>query len=353
MFLWWYLQLLTEPILIYGTGNGAEKLLGLCQKYGVKITGFFSSDDRPYHGLFCDYPVLSHREILRRYPDAVILLAFGTQREDVLNRILSLSREHLVLVPDLPLLGGTLLTPEYLQNNTKRIAEARELLGDAQSRKVFDTMLRAKLTGEIQAHFQADTLRHEDMQLLRLGKEERYLDLGAYDGDTIYDFLVQTAGEYTSIDAVEPDEHNYRKLAEKTAQLPRVTLHSFASWDHAATLTFTGKGGRSCGKKPDLPGKYSHLHTVDALPVDVLDKPFTYVKMDVEGAEAETLLGMQKTLNTFHPKLCISVYHKPEDMITLPLLLEQLCPGYRMYLRRNRSLPAWEILLYAVYPEGE
>lgn len=349
MFLWDYLKTISAPILIYGTGNGAEKILAMCQSYGIQIAGIFASDNHTQKNLFCGYSVMRRCEIPARYSSAVILLAFGTYQDAVLTQIQALSQQYEVLVPDLPLTGGASITPNYLKEHSDDLAASRSLLCDEKSRRVFDVMLHAKLTGSLDAHFREDTRREDDMMSLRLGFQERFLDLGAYSGDTISEFLRLTGRYYCSIDAFEPDPHNFSKLKSAVSALSNVTLHPAASWCEATTLTFTGKGGRNCAKRPDLPGKYTHLHEVAALPVDSLQTDFSYVKMDVEGAEAETLLGMRQTLTRCHPKLCISAYHKPDDFITLPRLLNQLCPGYKMYLRRNRCLPAWEIQLYAVW----
>lgn len=353
MFLWHRLQKEKRPILIYGMGNGAEKLLELARFYTVPIAGIFASQDHSREGLvFQGYPVMAYDKALRDYPDSVILVAFGVYQEEVLARIQSLSQTHSVFVPDIPLMGGSALTPTYLWEHRAEISRASALLSDDKSLRVFDSMLEAKLTGEIPAYFQEDTPRQEDMELLHLGSKEQYLDLGAYNGDTIFEFLSLTGGAYSSIDAFEPDSHNLKKLTESTAQLSHLTIHQKASWNESTTLTFSGKGGRNCAKLPQLPGQYKHLHPVEAIPVDLLHQDFTYIKMDVEGAEEETLFGMAETLNRCHPKLLISAYHKPDDFITLPLLVEQLCPGYRMYLRRNRCLPAWEIQLYCVHPKN-
>ena len=353
IFLWDYLKSISLPILIYGTGNGAEKLLVLCHKYHIHIDGIFTSDNHVHKKAFFGYSVMRRCDVLDRYAHAVILLAFGTALESVLTQIQELSHQYQVLVPDLPLMGGQEITPEYITSNRELISASKQLLGDTKSKQVFDAMLTAKLTGNLNIYLQEDTSRQEDMSILHLGSQERFLDLGAYTGDTIAEFLSLTKGKYASIDAMEPDPHNFSKLAVSTAGLFHVRLYPFASWSQSDTLTFTGKGGRNCAKKPDLPGKYMHLHKVKAVSVDSFGQDFTYIKMDVEGAEAETLLGMQETLRRCHPKLCISVYHKTDDFITLPLLLEQLCPGYRMYLRRNRCLPAWEIQLYSVYEKTQ
>lgn len=352
MFLWHRLQTESRPILVYGMGNGAEKILALSQEYGVTISGIFASNDHARTVEFQGYSVMSYDEAMKKYTDAVILVAFGVYQEDVLRRIEALSVTHTVLIPDLPLLGGNILTPKAVENNQDSIKSARALLSDEKSRRVFDAMLKAKLTGELLPHFSEDTTRNADMELLQLNSHEHYLDLGAYNGDTIKEFLSHVDGKYDAIHAFEPDTHNFRKLSEFTQSIPNATLYPYASWNTETTLIFSGKGGRNCAMKPDLPGQYKHLHEVAAIPVDSLNADFSYVKMDVEGAEAETLRGMRQLLCRCRPKLLISCYHKPDDFITLPLLLEALRPGYRMYLRRNRCLPAWEIQLYCIYPEN-
>lgn len=353
MFLWHKLQRVQDPILIYGMGNGAEKILKEAKRYNIPIDGIFSSDDHARTVAFQGYSVRSFQQILEQYEKAVILVGFGVYQEEVIQRILSLRQRYTVLVPDVPLMGGEILTPEALEARAQELHSARSLLSDEASRRVFDGMLKAKLSGIPADYLQEDTLRTDDLKLLQLTREERYLDLGAYNGDTILEFLSCTGGSYTSIDAFEPDAHNLKKLTSAVKELHDITCYPYASWDTHAALTFSGKGGRNCAMVPELPGQYKHLHTVEAIPVDVLHVPYTYVKMDVEGAEAETLRGMKNLLQKHHPKLLVSCYHKPDDFITIPLLIQQLCPGYQMYMRRNRCFPAWEIQLYCIYVEND
>ena len=82
MFLWDELRGFPRPILIYGMGNGADKILALCREYGIAITGIFSSDSHAREGMFQGCPVLSRTKALEQYPDAMILLGFGTERPD-------------------------------------------------------------------------------------------------------------------------------------------------------------------------------------------------------------------------------------------------------------------------------
>ena len=73
-----------------------------------------------------------------------------------------------------------------------------------------------------------------------------------------------------------------------------------------------------------------------------------YIKYDVEGAEKQALLGSIATIRRCRPALLVSLYHRTEDLFALPLLVHQICPSYRFYLRRGNCYPDWEIQLLAV-----
>ena len=87
--------------------------------------------------------------------------------------------------------------------------------------------------------WQCETDRTKDLtQLFTFGKEESYLDLGAYDGDTVQEFLQLTGGSYKKITAVEADRRNYRKLCAKTEGLKNVQLIEAAVWMKTRNLIF-------------------------------------------------------------------------------------------------------------------
>lgn len=77
------------------------------------------------------------------------------------------------------------------------------------------------------------------------------------------------------------------------------------------------------------------------------DRDVTFLKMDIEGAEKEALLGARKTIKRCRPKLAISVYHKPEDIWELPELILDIYPDYELYIR-HYSLRDAETVLYAI-----
>ena len=64
--------------------------------------------------------------------------------------------------------------------------------------------------------------------------------------------------------------------------------------------------------------------------------------MDVEGAEKSAITGGTNTLSN-KPKLHIAAYHKSEDLYSLPLKIKEICPDYKIYMRKHKALPAWDI----------
>jgi hypothetical protein len=71
-----------------------------------------------------------------------------------------------------------------------------------------------------------------------------------------------------------------------------------------------------------------------------------FIKMDIEGAEDAALSGAAETIRRFRPKLAISAYHKPDDMIVLPRRIRSILPAYSFYLE-HYTIHQEETVLYA------
>ncbi|MNC55831.1 hypothetical protein D3C75_1053850 [compost metagenome] len=73
----------------------------------------------------------------------------------------------------------------------------------------------------------------------------------------------------------------------------------------------------------------------------------SFIKMDIEGAEMEALQGAQNTIVKHRPRLAICIYHKPEDILEIPLYLKSLVPDYKFYIRHYSNYTI-ETVLYAI-----
>ena len=70
-------------------------------------------------------------------------------------------------------------------------------------------------------------------------------------------------------------------------------------------------------------------------------------KFDVEGAEREAIAGTKNAILNNLSELCVSLYHRSEDIFELPLLIHEFLPEHALFIEKTPYIPAWEINLYA------
>jgi hypothetical protein len=81
-----------------------------------------------------------------------------------------------------------------------------------------------------------------------------------------------------------------------------------------------------------------------------VNTPVTMIKMDIEGAEYDALLGARQTIQRDRPILAICVYHTQNDIWRIPLLIRELVPNYVLYLRAYEG-DGFQTVVFAVPPE--
>lgn len=343
--MWDYLKTTKKPIVLYGMGNAAKHILDELRIRNIPVAGIFASDGFVRGHSFEGFPVSSYSDAKERFGDMVVLLCFGSHLDDVLLNIQRISKEQELYAPDLPVVGEGLFTSAYAKEHEEDLNWLRSVLADDTSREVLDKLIEYRITGKIEYLFDIVSSDEENYKLLNLNDNESYLDLGAYTGDTIKEFLELTGG-YKSIVAVEPEERNFRKLKENTAALENITLINAAISSHDGTLMFThgiGRGGSiGKGKTREIPCVF-----VDGI-LSSSNFEVSYIKMDLEGEEIEALKGAEKTIATKKPKLLLAAYHRIDDYWEIPKLILRYNPDYKIYLRKSKGLPAFEVNYYCV-----
>ena len=69
--LWQYLSSTDKTIVMYGMGNGADKILDVCTRFSIPVEGVFASSDFVRNRTFRDMPVQSIDMIREKYGDRV------------------------------------------------------------------------------------------------------------------------------------------------------------------------------------------------------------------------------------------------------------------------------------------
>lgn len=347
--LWTHLQETAKPIVLYGMGNGADKILDICAAKNIQVKGLFASDDFVRDKRFRGFKVEHYADMVERFgQDMIILIAFASELPELLERFRGLTAKHEVLAPHLPLFEEQeQVSLAWLTKYEQQLQHVYEHLADDWSRKTMACILNYKLSGKITYLYACASARREDIEaLLPLGKEEAYLDLGAYNGDTVQEFLELTEASFKRIVAVEPDRRNFRKLCTYMDGLKAKgltgTLEAVEKGigREEGVLGFSDSGGRQSTFADEVNKKQVAVTTIDSLSGAV---GFSYIKLDVEGMEKEALAGGARTIACWSPKLFVAAYHFDVDIFALPILLWQLQPDYRIYLRKHPYVPAWEL----------
>lgn len=341
--LWNYLKEAQKPILLYGMGNGADKIISACDRYGIEISGVFASDGFVRQKTFHGFKVTDYNTAKEHFDDMIVLVCFGSALPEVLGNIRRIASEQELYAPDVPVYGDVLFNMEYVLDNRERLENVYNILADEQSKKVFENAVMYKLTGKIDYLFDCETQPCEIYEnILKFSDSETYFDLGAYRGDTVEEFLSNT-DSYNHIVAVEPDKKTYNKLCAATADIENISNINACVSDIDGEVLFDMQHSRgsSAGQ-----GNGS----INSMTLDTLSKESTptYIKMDIEGAEVAAIKSGADTIIRYKPKMQIAAYHRSEDLIAVPENVLNLRNDYKIYLRHFPSLPCWDMSYYFV-----
>jgi FkbM family methyltransferase len=176
------------------------------------------------------------------------------------------------------------------------------------------------------------------------GKHEIFVDCGGYDGNTSIEFANWCHGEYDKIFIFEMDKFNIELCKKSIGNhgLNNCVLMEYGVWSDKEELRFDEGRFTSSSILDDG----SEKRTVCDLDSVLGNENITFIKMDIEGAELEAIKGARNIIARYKPNLAISVYHRPEDIIEIPLLLWEIVPDYTFCLRHYRSSRR-ETVLYA------
>ncbi len=347
--LWSYLATSDKICVMYGMGNGADKILKICEERGIEISDFFASDGFVRGHSFHGKVVLSYSEVKEKYgaENIIVLLSFASSLPDVIENIKKIAAECELYAPDVPVFPSELFDMEFYRAHKAELDATYDMLADDESRRIFELVLAYKLTGRIdlleEAVSDKDVVYRE---LLCAESIERCADLGAYNGDTLRE-LAEYAPTLSRAVAFEPDRRNFKKLSLYAQGEERFAVDAInaAAWSEDTGIGFSVEGNRNSsvtGAKKTLEIEARALDSV--LGGGAVD----YIKYDVEGSEREALIGSRETIRAHSPRLLVSLYHKSEDIFALPALVKEISPNYRFYLRRYRYIPAWDLNLICV-----
>jgi len=361
------------PLLIYGTGSVGQDVLRILTTRGLPVTGFM---DHREPGRGCLHQVRVCRPDDPAFPAdvrarAAVILAIHNPDADlpaIIRNLTNLGYRRFVSMIELSRhfaaeLGPRfwLTNPGFYANLEPILAAGYSLWADDKNRSLYTCLLKYRTTGDLvflpepdagPCYCPADVPAWEN--------PVRVVDCGAYTGDSLT--ALKAAGyRLEAVASFEPDAASYSHLVQVAREvlgpIDELTLWPCGVFSSAIQMRFDMDQGTSSRISS------SGSTIIQCISLDEAIPHFapTLIKMDIEGAEHEALLGAREMIARFHPGLAISVYHRPEDLWQIPLLVERVrqgasegretSPAYEYYLRMHRR-NGFEVILYAVPSQG-
>ncbi len=386
----------TIPIVLFGTGAVGKDLCQLLQLHGVQPVCFCDNNPSQIGSWHFGIPVISFAELKQTHHDHLIVVASCKYAAEIRQQLLDhgFSADRIISISSIsnPELLGYYQhcayytnNPEHslaikdLQNNREELTAAYNLLADQRSKDLFVgrlslftsrmdfsqfskyivdySELNEKERDSFPFYVSPEDYGYFNNDIVCLKEGETLVDGGSFNGLSAATFAKTCEKKkltYKRIYCFEPDSGNFSVLEQNTAHLPNTTCIQRGLWSHTATLTLLSAGQcdpaallEACSSKAaDTCANKVEVQTI-SIDEQFPDEEITFIKLDIEGAEMETMQGAANTIRRCRPKLAISAYHKHSDIYQLPLLIHSLYPAYKLYLR-HYGYTLFDMVLFAI-----
>ena len=353
--LWEYLANERRPIALYGTGDGADKIIAVLEKFGMGdlIAAVFASDGFVRDRMFRGFKVISYDECCRTIDntDFIVLVCFGSSRPEVLEFVDKIASERELYVPDVPVYGNILFDRAFYESNKSAIEDVHSCLSDEKSKVCYENYIKYKLTGDIKYLANCESDSDEEFNLLSGLKSGVFIDLGAYYGDT----LKRYTDKFTELNpcvAVEPESHSFKKLQDYANSISDkhsvICINALVGRTPGKEL-ISGSRGRGTRALVNSNVELKNTKEIDVISVDSLGLDnVSFIKFDVEGSESEAISGARETILRSHPVMKIACYHRSEDVFAIVKKVLEIRSDYNVYMRHTRCIPGWDTDFYFI-----
>jgi FkbM family methyltransferase len=348
-----------RSLVLFGAGNLGRRTLNGLRQLGIEPLAFADNNPALWDKPLLNIPVLSPHAAVAKYgKDAafVVTIWCGEGHDRMGERIQSLRAlgcDSVVSFGPLFWKYPEIFLPHYaaapahwVHEQAGAVLDAAGLWADEASMREYLSQIRWRLLFDFDGL--ADPVQHDIYfpgDLCSLTTNETFVDCGAFDGDTVSSFLAQSKSRFGKVIAFEPDPASFAKLQQRVFSLPekdRIELHQAATGAENCVVRFSGDGTPAASV-----GAGSLEVNCVKLDDALADEEPTYLKMDIEGAEPDALMGARRTIEKYCPVLAICSYHRQDHVWTIPRLIRSFHPDYRFFLRPHLR-EVWDLVCYAI-----
>lgn len=239
------------------------------------------------------------------------------------------------------------------QEIERKIQTVAEILTDEKSKKVLENIVSSwycekfpeQLFSEI---YQGNQYFCED--IVKIGGNTVFVDCGAFVGDSFQSFLKNVSGKgFAKAILFELNNFTCEELEKNIkewcsiSEQKKIEIVRKGVSNQNTEISYTMSTSSS-----SVGGDGTYKAEIVRLDDEISEEPVSLIKMDIEGSEVDALEGAKKIIAQYKPTLAICTYHKISDLWEVPLLIKEILPEYKIYLRHHTKTQI-ETVCYAVY----
>ncbi len=345
------------PLVMWGCGQVAEDVSIYLSSNGIKIDAvlldekyFSAQTPSEFRGI----PIMNRRQIANKYDNFNLII--GHEHYESGNDIKKQMQQinEVFYIPSLNYGQYKNVSAKCVIDEADRYVNLCNNLKDQLSVSNLSAYLNTKITGDVNYIIDAfkEPMTFFDNDVFKVSDEEVYMDIGAYDGDTIKLFLATSQNKYKKIIAIEPDEANYNNLEKfiKENSYKNVELSKIGAWNKKEDLKFYTGSGQISSVSID---KINHTDSDDKVIIhaDCMDNIFgqekvSIIKINYFDGVLEALQGCRQIIVNNHPKLVVTVGFDIYNILKVSEYIMGLNQNYNMFLRFNSAMTS-RFVLYA------
>jgi len=363
-----------SSVIIYGAGSAGLELSKLLELHDIHTLYFCDKNDDLIGTKIFGKEIISPSRLAIEFKNYLVIVGIQNNKEEAINFLRKVGITSIRFIDNAEQFFYYLQFPKWkislatIKNDSELINTAYELLCDDKSRHIYINRLAILSSFADYKSYKENCILTDcpvdlpidkrifswyfenqmyfNNDLIDLADGFCLVDCGAYNGDSFIEFHKAMSAKNLLCGksyCFEPDTRNYQSLESNLTKYENVSLFNIGCYDDKKILEFANSELMHVTEAFIVEnGKDKVIHVAegnDFVEVDTIDNlvfpnRVDVIKMDVEGSEAKALKGAVKTIKMHHPVLIISAYHKIGDLYNIVLLIKDISPAYKIYLRQ-------------------